>query len=143
MMAGKVIGAVAVAAALCGCSTRPAVLVSAASPPPGQRAESVVDREHSQAVTLDRYAWRLDGTIARGDFTVTNNGPVPLQHILLRCEVYGARTGFRIGAFVVTLDNGQPVRGGETRTYTGQSLVGYTPAAEDTVNCTRVVSARE
>ena len=102
-------------------------------------ASTVVNSEHSPTVSIAGFTWRYDGTFARGTFTLTNNGPQPVDRVLIVCDVYGVATKTVVGWLAANIQ--EPLPGMSTRTFTDVSLDGSAVAPEQTVECRRVIAA--
>ena len=122
----------------------------AAPPPPqptlqpiplhsGMPPTTVVDTDHSQAVSIDGFTWRYDDTFAHGTLTLTNNGSQPVDRMLIVCDVYGVGVKTAVGRLVANIQ--EPLPAGSTHTFTNVSLNGSAVAPEQTVECRRITSA--
>jgi hypothetical protein len=121
-------------------------LAGCAAPPPQTaptplHGDAAVTTEHSQALSIAGFSWRSDGPVARGTFTLTNNGSQPIDRALIVCDVYGARPKAVVGWLAANIQ--EPLPPGSTRTFTDVSMDGSTVAPEQTVDCRRLMSARE
>src|SRR5262245_53168664 len=81
------------AIALAGCAVPPP-----SSPQPTPLLSSVPSTiDTVGSVSITDFTWRLDGTLARGTFTLTNKGPQPVDRVLIVCDVYGVRAKSAVG----------------------------------------------
>jgi hypothetical protein len=127
--------------ALAGCEVPPPPQPAPRPTPPhgSVSAITVVDTQNSPVVTIAGFTWRYDSALARGTFTLTNNGPKPVDRMLIVCDVYDAPAKTVVGRLVANIQ--EPLPAGSTRTFTNVSLNGSAVAPEQTVECHRIASA--